>query len=109
MEQVKKWRKIGAGAMHLPGKRIKPNEVFTAKESEIPMGFRDLVELVDGEIHVETQPKTIQPTRGIKPAFAKKANKKGMFNVFNVDTKKKINDNPISEAEADEMIKGLTE
>lgn len=44
----KKWRKIGGGFLILfNGKRIKPNEVFYADESEIPLSFRDVVKEIE--------------------------------------------------------------
>jgi len=45
-----KWRKIGHGSFKLArGKIVKPNEVFTAREDEIPLSFRDLIVRVTSE------------------------------------------------------------
>lgn len=39
-----KWKKMGRGSFRMAsGKIIKPNQVFTAKELEIPEAFRNLV------------------------------------------------------------------
>lgn len=38
-----RWRKIGGGSFILNNRFIKPGQVFTAKASEIPFAFRDLV------------------------------------------------------------------
>jgi hypothetical protein len=59
-----KWRKTGRGSFRMAnGKIIKPNQVFSAKESEIPEGFRNLV------IRIDTGTEET-PVLGIKvPAF----------------------------------------
>lgn len=117
MNELKKWRKLGTGSMHLTiaGKprMIKPNEVFTATEAEIPSAFRDLVVLIEGEVSpaketTETQkeePKQVIPQRGIKPKFGiEKTNVEGFWNVVNLKTKKKVNAMPLPEDEAQQMI-----
>lgn len=49
-EVVKKWRKVGGGVFLLNGNRwIKPNQEFYAKESEIPLAFRDTVICLEEE------------------------------------------------------------
>ena len=43
---VYKWRKIGGGALRMPNRIIKPNQVFEATELEIPNSFmKSLVKL----------------------------------------------------------------
>jgi len=37
-----RWKKIGGGGFLFKGHLIKPGQVFTAKVSEIPKGFRDI-------------------------------------------------------------------
>jgi hypothetical protein len=44
----KSWKKIGGGSFMLGGRVIKPKEVFTASESEIPKAFRDVIIQVGG-------------------------------------------------------------
>jgi hypothetical protein len=44
----KSWKKIGGGSFYMQGRLIKPNETFTASESEIPKAFRDVIILVGG-------------------------------------------------------------
>ena len=38
-----KWRKDGGGHFHLPGRIIKPGQIFTAHPDDIPLAFRDTV------------------------------------------------------------------
>jgi hypothetical protein len=45
---VKTWRKLGGGSFYLGDRKIVTGERFTASESEIPLGFRDVVEEVGG-------------------------------------------------------------
>jgi hypothetical protein len=37
------WRKVGLGTFTFKNRKIKPNQVFTATEDEIPKGFRDVI------------------------------------------------------------------
>lgn len=63
-ETLPKWKKTGRGSFRMAnGKIIKPNQVFFAKESEIPASFRNLV------IRMDTGVEEV-PVIGIKvPAF----------------------------------------
>lgn len=60
-----KWKKIGRGSFRMAsGKIIKPNQIFAAKEEEIPIGFRNLVIRI--ESGTEEEPAQYLPQ---KPAF----------------------------------------
>ena len=48
-----KWRKVGRGSFILNNRYIKPNQIFTATEDEIPKAFRDVV------IPLETAPVSV--------------------------------------------------
>lgn len=48
-EPLKKYRKLGSGSFILNNRYIKPNEVFMARESEIPKAFLDVIECLEGQ------------------------------------------------------------
>lgn len=42
MNEVIRWKKIGGGAFMFNGRFIKPGQVFSAREDQIPKSFRDV-------------------------------------------------------------------
>ena len=42
-----RWKKMGHGSFILNGRYIKQNQVFLAREDEIPVAFRDVIILLD--------------------------------------------------------------
>lgn len=43
-EGMARWKKTGGGSFRMAsGKIIKPNQVFWAREEDIPQGFRDVI------------------------------------------------------------------
>ena len=140
-KEVFRWQKKEGGSLHLTinGRRciIKPGQIFTATEDEVPLAFRDVVIKLDG-MSIQEQTKEIS---GVVPVYEKQQldtvnviSDKGrtirkdvsleeaeeilkdhplyvVQKKFNVVTKKGkvINEIPLSEEEADELIKVLTE
>lgn len=49
-EPVFQWKKVGGGSFQLNNRYIKPNERFYAKESDIPLNFRDVVVKLSGTV-----------------------------------------------------------
>jgi len=67
-----RWKKTGGGSLHLTiggSKRIiKPGEIFTAKEEEIPDSFRDVIKPLDTiVVPVKQVEKPVEPVKPVKP------------------------------------------
>ena len=121
-----RWRKTkGKGSFRLrSGKIIKPNQVFDAKEIEIPPAFKDLVEKVDPE---EVSLTPVQPVKSTevrrKSTKGKKAplqeieakesefeaveEEDGTFSVCLKSTQKAINEKPLTKEEAFQLVEDL--
>lgn len=110
-EKVEKWQKIGGGAMRLlNGKRIKPNERFEAKESDIPS--MDLVKKIGSggmkRKGKETKQKE-EPIETKKPEYtAKKRETSNYYDVVNEDGKA-INEKALTKEKADELVEQMNE
>ena len=100
-ETLPKWRKDGRGSFRMAsGKIIKPNQIFSAKESEIPEGFRNLVIQIEPgteEESVQSFPQKpafeIQP---ITPAVQK------LLDDFNIETDAELNKQEVAPIEVAE-------
>lgn len=76
------WQKIGGGSSRLKidGKDriIKPGEKFFALETEVPLGFRDVIIAIDGT-QVQKQGEVKQPdVTGKKPLYTVKQRESGI-------------------------------
>lgn len=105
-EELIHWQKIEGGSFYLgKNKIIKPGEKFWAKESEIPLGFRDVVIRLTGKADTTAKiAKTIPPkiVYTVEPV----ADEEGLFNI--VDAKGKVmNETPLDEESANELKKQL--
>ncbi len=109
----RRWQKIGGGSFRLNTKRIiKPGEKFTARPSQIPRNFRDVVIPLDGSVEV---PNKTEPTamKGKKPSYTSKPSEKrtiknrgkskSLFDVFEEDGTK-INDAPLKKDDAAKLL-----
>lgn len=112
-EVVKKWRKIGGGVFLLNGNRwIKPNQEFYAKESEIPLAFRDTVlclsETEKGAFLEGTEEKSevSSSSPGMEEFRVVRRNKSRWFDVVN-SAGKVMNDKPLEKEEAIKLVKVL--
>lgn len=81
----KTWRKVGGGAFIMGNRMIKPNQLFTATEAEIPRAFRNTV--------VEVSTPYIDPgvaSNGKSSAFTLKENalNKDLFDIYDVNGKR---------------------
>lgn len=110
VDQRIRWKKMGGGSLRIRiggvGRIIKPNEVFLAKESEIPAAFRDNV------IALEALPKEVDviEAKAVKPVFqvVPRGKSKTMFDV--VDSQGKLmNDKskPLPKSVAEQLKKSL--
>jgi len=91
------WRKKEGGTFRLKnGRKIKPNETFTAYPSEIPIAFRDLFELVEGNAEA-TERVITAPSK-----FVIGEREDGLFDVVDPDGKC-INDVPMAKEDAEKL------
>lgn len=123
-----RWKKTGGGSLRIKisGKKriIKPGEVFTAKEHEIPAGFRDVIIPLDTEVKIipvpvpvpapakevkeevvaEVPEAPVEPTVLVYSIQARSGG--GYFDVVDKDGKVQ-NDKAMREAPAKELLKAL--
>lgn len=96
------WRKLGGGTFRLGnGKIIKPNQVFTAALEDIPMGFRDIIKPVSGELPQEV------PTRSVTQHEIQSKGI-GWFNVINSATGKPMNEKGLRKEDAEKLLAELS-
>jgi predicted Zn-dependent protease with MMP-like domain len=110
-----RWRKLGGGSLRIQingvNKIIKPNEVFRAMPNEIPSAFRDTVMPLD-EFHEATVAEIKKVEKSAKSAYkvVPRGKSKSMFDVLLMigeDEGKRINDNPLPKAVAEQLKKEL--
>jgi hypothetical protein len=103
-----KWKKLGGGSFRLgtgiKAKKIKPNQFFEARLSEIPKGFRDVVVPVDPAAldaieHPGGRP-VVGPSYGIQDA----PGNQGLYNIVHLISGKPLNKQPLLADEAQEMF-----
>ena len=96
-----RWKKVGGSTFILNNRMIKPGQVFTAKVSEIPKAFRDLIIPVD-DLPVEVDELTLI---GDGSSFSLQPNG-DKWNILN-RMGKKLNEVALSRDEALILIKQL--
>ncbi len=100
--QMDTWRKIGGGSLRLPNRIIKPGQVFKAFEEDIPKAFRNVVE----RISTVEKPEVKLPIKKLTYKSVPVEGEEGLFNI--VDSRgKQVNEEPLTEEVATEMIKTL--
>ena len=102
-----RYRKIGGGSLRLniggQNRIIKPNEVFSAFPSEIPVAFKDTVMPLDSEAKVElAKPHPTKVTFSVKP----RGKSHSLFDVVD-SLGKVINDKPLPKATAEQLVSDL--
>ena len=101
VEKIIRWKKVGGSTFILNNRMIKPGQVFTAKVSEIPKAFRDLIIPVD-DLPVEVDELTLI---GDGSSFSLQPNG-DKWNILN-RLGKKLNEVALSRDEALILIKQL--
>ncbi len=96
------WRKSNDTSVRLlNGRKVKPNEVFEAYPEDIPVGFRDMFTLLEGDA-------TIVDRIQVEPAKFKLGTREdGLFDVVD-ESGKAINDEPLEEVDAQRLLIALT-
>lgn len=102
VEPVIRWKKLGGGSFRMRNRVIKPNQIFSAPASEIPMGFRDVIVPVD-EL---PEPVTRMVTPKISEYKIVKRDKGNWFDVFSGD--KQINEKALTKEAAEKLIETLS-
>ena len=114
-EQPIKWIKLGGGSIRLPGQIIKPGQKFSAKPSDIPKGFRDVVKPLEPIPYVIPEPgakkKTEPPVQQVKVTEAiykvqPRANSKTWFDVVDAQGKK-LNEKALTKEIAENLVTDL--
>ena len=101
----KKWKKIGGGSFRLhTGKIIKPNQIFMAREEDIPEAFRDLVVPVEEE----GKPRKTRTSSRKKAEYSLRKAGEGLFDIVGPDGKV-LNEAPLPKAEAEKALSALVE
>lgn len=99
-----RWKKMGGGGFLFNGHLIKPGQVFTARESDIPKAFRDLCKPLDA-IPVPPPPPPIEVTKteySVKP----RGKSKSLFDVVDGNGKV-INEKGLTKESADKLAQDL--
>jgi len=104
-DKEKRWRKIGEGSLrYIRGRIIKPNEVFVAREDEIPKPFRKFVVAVEDVPEEDSSP--VQSSG--KDLFrAQKRPGTGWWDIINIATGKKANEKGLRQDKAEALVKEL--
>jgi len=98
------WKKIGGGSLRLNGRIIKPGQIFDAKPSDIPTGFRDVVVPLE-PIREKAEP----PIEVIKVEYTLKQRGKSPLWFDIVDSNDKVlNEKALKKAEAEQLIVDLS-
>lgn len=109
-EGKSRWKKIGGGSFRLPGKIIKPNEIFYAYPNEIPKGFRDVVIPLDKDIKWDepTKPDVVivPPVVNVPSFSAKKRDGSQWYDIFDAQGKK-LNEKGLTKEKAEAFIEDL--
>lgn len=101
------WKKIGGGSFRIGNRIIKQNEVFQAKESEIPAVFRDIIipqQIIPGKQEIKYVPVTYTLVPTDAPEDAEEGDK--YFNILD-SYGKTINEKPLEESKAKSFIVSL--
>lgn len=107
MGDLVKFKKIGGGSMRLKdGRRIKPQEVFSAEPSDVPN--MDLVEKVEKTNAIKRKGREKEETVEKAPQvyYKKKRETSSYWDVFSKDGKQ-VNEKALTEAKADELLSSL--
>lgn len=103
IDPILKWKKSSSGTFYMRGNRIiKPNEVFSARESEIPKGFRDVVVCLEPEKLSSSITGEAARFEVLKPVYEVKMRSIGWYDVVN-EYGKPINEKPLRKADAEKL------
>lgn len=102
-----RWRKLaGSGTFRMPGKIVKPGQVFTARPSQIPKVFRDTIKPLAPMLEKEEKP--VVSATDYRMEFWSEDGDVAFYNVVQVASGKAINESPLPKAEAEKLMKELS-
>jgi hypothetical protein len=101
-----RWRNDGGTLRFRKNQIIKPGEKFTAYPDEIPKAFRDVIialePIIEGNMKQEIPANVTRVTYSLKP----NDKEDGFFDIYNAKGKK-MNEKPLEEEIAKQLIKDL--
>ena len=107
-EKVIKWKKVGGGSLRFSGRIIKPGQIFKAKASEIPEGFRDVViplESIPGDTTAPGAP--VIDAKPVEVEYKLKSRGSGgWFDVVDLNGKV-LNEKALKKDVAEKLVKDL--
>lgn len=96
------WRKSNDTSIRLlNGRKVKPNEVFEAYPEDIPVAFKDMFTLLEGDATIVERVQ-VEPSK-----FKLGTREDGLFDVVD-ESGKAINDEPLEEVDAQRLLIALT-
>ena len=96
-----KWKKLGGGSFRMAnGRIIKSNQIFDAKQEDIPVAFRDVV------VPVNPLPAD-RPLEVVQGAYSIKSKGPGWYDVVD-SLGKVINEKSLRREDAEKLLESLT-
>ena len=102
-----RWIKKGRGSLRFNGKIVKPNQVFSAREDEIPTTFRDSIIPVDPRQITQKEDTPPVPPEKLKSVYEAIHVSGGWYNVVD-ENGKVMNENKLRAQTAQTFIDSLT-
>jgi hypothetical protein len=105
---IYKWKKLGGGALRFPNRIIKPGQVFTARESEIPSAFMRSLQRMDVFVPDTTQPQKVekQEVVPVNPTYFLKHRNGSWYDI--VDRQgKRLNEKALQKDAAEALLEQL--
>lgn len=101
-----RWRNDGGSLRFRKNQIIKPGETFAAYPDEIPKAFRDVIIALEPIPDANTKPEVFVNAIPTKYTLEPNEDEEGFFDIFN-GKGKKMNEKPLEEATAKQLIKDL--
>lgn len=99
-DPVIRWRKVGGGSLRLPKRLIKPNEIFSARVSDIPKAFRDTVIPLE-QLPDLPEPEYVPPVKSVYKVVPR-GKSKVYFDIVG-PSGKALNEKMLTKAEAERL------
>ena len=110
---VYKWKKLGGGALRFPNRIIKPGQLFSAREDEIPKSFLNSLQKIglSDEVSVTTKPvkevqKVAVEVKPVDPQFSIHHRSGQWYDIVDKEGKR-LNEKALQKEEAERLLKQL--
>ena len=100
------WQKIGGGSLRWQNRIIKPGEIFLAHLADLSKAFMDTLICLDSEGLKKVKEKEKEETQTPEVLYHKVELGEGFWNICNEEDKA-INEKPLTEKEAEELLLAL--